>query len=85
VAWLGVLDSITTTKGGEQNLSPDHNNNNMKNCLLEVPGIMGAFLNLLRHQRTDPEKKTTTVAVVAVRPTVQRIRTVRQEKIMPTV
>ena len=51
-------------------------------CLLEVPGVTGAFAFFffyLRHQRTDPkkkQKKTMTVAVVAVRPTVRRIRTV---------
>jgi hypothetical protein len=38
-------------------VSPVHNNNNVKKCLLEVPGVTGAFLIYLRHQRTDPGKK----------------------------
>ena len=56
-------------------MSPVHNNN-VKKCLLEVPGVTGAFLNYLQHQRTDPGKKNNDGSGVAVRPTVRRIRTV---------
>jgi hypothetical protein len=76
----GCVGFTYNNKGGERNVSPALNNNNVKKCLLEVPGVTGAFpffsFFSLRHQRTDPGKKTTTVAIVAVRPTVRRIRTV---------
>jgi hypothetical protein len=83
----GCVGFNYNNKGGERNVSPVLNNNNVKKCLLEVPGVTGAlsFLFFLffplfsfyfRHQRTDPGKKNNDGSGVAVRPTVRRIRTV---------
>ncbi len=68
MAWLGVLDSTHNNKRRRAESVTCSHNNNVKKCLLEVPGVTGAFLNFFATPTNGSGKKTTTEAVVAVRP-----------------
>ena len=57
MAWLGVLDSTHNNNRRRAERAACSQQQQREKCLREVPGVTGAFLIYLRHQRTDPGKK----------------------------
>ncbi len=77
MAWLGVLDLIHNNNRRRADRATYSQQQQREKCLREVPGVTGAVLGFFFYATpADRTEKTTTAAVVAVRPTVRRIRTV---------